>query len=94
MSTTRPKRLATLFLSILITASGCTYRKPVAKQAVNYNRAVEQAHNQTVFLNIVRSMKRLPQHYTAISRTAALPPLEREERLAPLRSSSRPLRRR
>ena len=56
--------LATLLLAAL---AGCSLQRPVARHAVDYNRAVEKAHNQTVLLNVVRSMKRLPQHYTAIS---------------------------
>ena len=56
--------LAALLLASL---SGCSLRRPVAQHAVAYNRAVERAHNQTVLLNVVRSMKRHPQHYTAIT---------------------------
>ncbi len=58
-----------LLLAALLLASlaGCSLQRPVAQHAVAYNRAVEQAHNEAVLLNVVRSMKRHPQHYTAIT---------------------------
>ena len=56
--------LAALTLTLL---AGCSLRRPVAHHAVAYNRAVEDAHNRTALLNVVRSMKRQPQHYTAIT---------------------------
>jgi hypothetical protein len=56
--------MAALTLTLL---AGCSLRRPVAHHAVAYNRAVEEAHNRTALLNVVRSMKRQPQHYTAIT---------------------------
>ena len=56
-----------LALGLLASLSACSLQRPVAHQAVVYNKAVERAHNESVLLNAVRSMKRYPQHYTAIS---------------------------
>ncbi len=64
---TRPT-LDLLIAALLLAAlAGCSLRRPVAHHAVAYNRAVEEAHNQTALLNVVRSMKRQPQHYTAVT---------------------------
>jgi hypothetical protein len=52
---------------MLAALAGCSLRRPVAHHAVAYNLAVEEAHNRTALLNVVRSMKRQPQHYTAIT---------------------------
>lgn len=57
----------TLMLILTMLISGCTLRKPVATHGVAYNRAVERSENEVLLLNIVRSMKRHPQHYTAIT---------------------------
>lgn len=56
-----------LLAPLLLASTGCALRKPVTAHAVAYNQAIADAHNRTVLLNVVRSMKRQPQQYTAIS---------------------------
>ncbi len=52
---------------ILHFLGGCTISKKIQHDVVDFNRAVEATSNEVAFLNILRSYKRMPRHYTAIS---------------------------
>jgi hypothetical protein len=45
----------------------CAMQWHIERDAVAYNRTVEQVKNQVLLLNIVRAMKRRPMHVTALS---------------------------
>ncbi len=47
---------------------GCATQANIADQAVKANRAVEDAHNQVLVLNVVRAYKQRPMYITAITK--------------------------
>lgn len=62
-----PKKGMAFFLAT-ITANGCASLKPqITSDAIDFNRAVEHTNNEVAFLNVIRSYKRSPRHYTSIS---------------------------
>ena len=61
------KRACVLVILSALLWQGCSLKRPVAKHALAYNKGVEKAHNQVLFLNIVRSMERRPKHFSAIT---------------------------
>lgn len=54
-----------LFASIF---TGCATQGDIVEQAAKANRAVEDAHNQVLVLNVVRAYKQRPMYLTAISK--------------------------
>lgn len=62
------RKLLTLFVALTLSAlwHGCSIRRPVAAHAVNYNLAVEKAHNQIMLLNVIRASKHYPQHFSTL----------------------------
>lgn len=62
--------VARMFCSIILIAlvTGCSFGGQIAKHAVEYNLAAEDAENQMLFLNVVRAAKRMPMHFTRIDK--------------------------
>lgn len=58
-----------LFSFIVATVlSGChNFKSQVAKSAVDYDKAVEKARNELLFLNVIRAKERHPMIFTAFS---------------------------
>ena len=54
-------------LSSLLAITGCTINTTVEDSAIDYNESIERTVNQTTFNNVLRSMHRMPRHYTAIA---------------------------
>lgn len=54
-----------LFIPPLI--QGCSIDRPVATQAVDFNRSLELAGNEMILLNILRSMNYQPMYFSNIS---------------------------
>jgi len=62
----RASLIATILGTVLVT--GCiTVKRPLWTTAVNYNRSIERSENKLLLLNIVRSSKRLPRYYSAVT---------------------------
>lgn len=55
--------LAALLLTLL---AGCSLGQPIARQAVDYNHAVETAANELLLANILRARDEKPLHFTSI----------------------------
>ena len=60
-------RRATLILFASV-FTGCATQVDIAEQAAKANRAVEDAHNQVLVLNVVRAYKQRPMYFTAIAK--------------------------
>lgn len=50
--------------------AGCATQNQIAEQSTKANRAVEEAQNQVLLLNVVRAYKQRPTYLTAISKIA------------------------
>lgn len=49
-------------------ASGCAYRGPLTRVAVDHNELVANSVNQLMLLNVLRAKEREPLHFTSISK--------------------------
>jgi hypothetical protein len=58
-------RLSVTLAAVVL--AGCTIAGRIEHDVVDFNRAVEATSNEIAFSNILRSYKRMPRHYTAIS---------------------------
>ena len=56
-----------ILVLVPVLLSGCTMAARIEHDVVDFNRAVEATSNEIAFSNILRSYKRMPRHYTAIS---------------------------
>lgn len=61
---------AAALLACVLGLGGCATQFQIAEQSAKANRAVEDAHNQVLLLNIVRAYKQRPMYVTAISKIA------------------------
>lgn len=61
-------RKSTVALAILAAVSGCAFRQPATKMAMDYNRFVEDTTNRQTVLNILRARDRDPLHFTSFSK--------------------------
>ncbi len=59
-----PRRWAGLLL--LLALAGCALGRPIARQAVDYNHAVETAANTLLVTNVLRARDQLPLHFTSM----------------------------
>ncbi|MDP6706918.1 MAG: hypothetical protein QF893_11295 [Alphaproteobacteria bacterium] len=55
-------------LSILLGLNACAFQEQISDHAVQYNKAVEEAHNAQMILNILRASDRRPMHFTAVTK--------------------------
>lgn len=62
--------LRALTLAASIAFAGCATQYQIAEQSSKANRAVEDAQNQVLLLNVVRAYKQRPIYLTAISKVA------------------------
>ena len=67
---TAARALAAGVLATSIGLAGCATQYQIAEQSTKANRAVEDAQNQVLLLNIVRAYKQRPTYLTAISKVA------------------------
>lgn len=63
-------RLRALTLAASIALAGCATQYQIAEQSSKANRAVEDAQNQVLLLNVVRAYQQRPTYLTAISKVA------------------------
>jgi hypothetical protein len=56
-----------IVIVIVVLCSGCSLHKPISNHAVDFNLALEKAQNKLMLLNVVRSSKRQPTHYSSIT---------------------------
>src|SRR5688572_12945716 len=49
----------------------CAFRHGVANNAVQLNVAIDEAHNRTLLLNVIRAAQREPMHFTELSKVTA-----------------------
>ena len=56
--------MAVLFIFPLL--QSCSIDRPVATQAVDFNRSLELSGNEMILLNIVRSMNYQPMYFSNI----------------------------
>ena len=60
--------LRALSLGILLASiSACSFWQKIAEHSLRYNETVEQVHNELLLLNILRSSRGLPMHFTALT---------------------------
>ena len=58
----------TLLLSAALSVTACSYPfRTVSNHAVGFNLALERVQNSVLLLNVIRAMKRVPRHYTALT---------------------------
>jgi hypothetical protein len=62
---------ATAFAVAIVATAGCQYSPDTAERTLAFNRSVEQAGNQVVLLNAVRSSRRNPTYYSRLSTNTA-----------------------
>jgi hypothetical protein len=55
-------------LALALGLSGCSLAGPIAGDATDYNRTVEEAENDMLLLNVVRASLEYPLHFTRIAR--------------------------
>lgn len=68
---TMNKRVSVLALCaglILLTATGCVVNKAIPQSAIADNLALEKAHNEMIFLNVLRAKEDNPMMVTGISK--------------------------
>lgn len=53
--------------SLMIMMQSCAFDRPLATQAVDFNRSLELAGNEMILLNVVRSMNYMPMYFSNIS---------------------------
>ena len=63
-------RLSAALVAVALGLGGCASQFQIAEQSAKANRAVEDAHNQVLVLNVVRAYKQRPMYLTAISKIA------------------------
>lgn len=64
------QRLKAAVAAAALTLCGCATQYQIAEQSTKANRAVEDAQNQVLLLNVVRAYKQRPTYLTAISKVA------------------------
>ena len=66
-------RLRPIYATALLMLSGCAFKAQVQRFGVEYNEALASMANEQTLLNILRTSKGMPTHFTAVSRfTGAL----------------------
>ena len=60
-------RLYLLLLLTIFVLIGCATPQIISKEALGYNISIEESNNKMLLLNIIRSMKRHPMHFSRIS---------------------------
>ncbi len=53
-------------LLLLLALAGCALGQPIARQAVDYNHAVEAAANALLVTNVLRARDEAPLHFTSV----------------------------
>src|SRR5687768_6813843 len=61
------RTLACALIGIVVLA-GCATPRDFYEQAVKTNVSIEEGHNRILFLNVIRSMKRQPMHFTGFAK--------------------------
>jgi hypothetical protein len=65
-----PHRARAAVIAATLALAGCATQYQIAEQSTKANRAVEDAQNQVLLLNVIRAYKQRPTYLTAISKVA------------------------
>lgn len=75
---------------ICLAPAGCSFRGDIVRNALDYNRAMEDIANQELLLNVLRSKDRFPRVYTRLTQVTGALSLQTSATVAPSQVTASP----